>query len=213
MSQTARWRFNPFTGVYNPVLITGEQHVIAYSAELNAYGIFTDECIKFDTPSTVAIAGYTEVSRLTTPAGTQFRVDYLAATYWSTSFIEFHSSQNGNTVSVNYYGLGTALHPNFRLLTNYNFAGNIVAEGTANFVGRNISESSSSHMFGGVERTLRRTDVNGAIWDMTNVYEEGGDIKLRNTGTAFRFIVAAIYIRQYQLVCGWTRIQAPLGIL
>jgi hypothetical protein len=128
MSQTSRWRFDPFGGGYNPIAIIGEQHTIEYVPELAKYGIFADEAIQFDSPSTVSISGYTEVSRLTTPTGTQFRVDYLADTYYGTGFIEFHSSQDGNVISLDYYGLGTIIHPNFRALTNYNFAGTVNIE-------------------------------------------------------------------------------------
>jgi len=142
MSLSARWRFDPFGGGYQPILISAESHVIEYVPEIAKYGIFLNEAPQFDSPSTVVITGYTEVSRLTSPTGTQFRVDYLADTYYSTGFIEFHSSKNGLTVSIDYYGLGTIIHPNFRALTNYNFAGTVNVE--QQFSAALVTDSSST---------------------------------------------------------------------
>ena len=130
MAQNSRWRFNPFTVTYQALTIASESHTIEYHAEFNAYGIFCDEAIQFDNPSSVTIAGYTEVSRLTTPTGVQFRVDYATDTFYNTGFIEFHSSKNGLTVTVAYKGRGTLLHPTFRTLTDYNYAGDVYIEGT-----------------------------------------------------------------------------------
>jgi hypothetical protein len=67
---------------------------------------------------------------LTTPTGTQFRVDYdeLSGLGYNTGFVEFHSSQNGNVVSIDYYGLGTTVHPNFNILTGLSIAAPIFVE-------------------------------------------------------------------------------------
>lgn len=103
------WRFNPFTGVFNPKSKT-ETHTIQYWEESNAYGIILDETPQNNTPSTTTITGYTEVPHGSAPSALQFRVDYAVATnQWGTAFVEFNSSRNGQTVTVSYKGLGTSL--------------------------------------------------------------------------------------------------------
>jgi hypothetical protein len=74
MAVNARWRLNPFSGTMNAVLIVDEPHTVEFITEINAYGFYANEGVRFENPSTVIItdddsaaATYTEVSRLTAP--------------------------------------------------------------------------------------------------------------------------------------------------
>lgn len=179
MGVNNRWRRNPFTEIYNSVLITNEVHTIEYHAEVDDYGFFLNEAPRFDSPWSIVITGYTEVSRLTTPTGTQFRVDYLADTYWGTGFVGFDAALVGTIVTVDeYYGLGTILHPNFRLATNFNLPGKSTFESYMAFLDALAAE-----------RAVRAIDSAGSIWDMANIYESGGVFYHAATGRARRLRV------------------------
>jgi len=132
------WRFNPFSGVFNPVPISGELHNIVFDEAANAFGIRLFEGVELKNPSTVIIVEnvtggtvFSEVPRTTAPSTGQFRVDYLADTFFGTSFIEFNSADNGTQVTVSYDGLGTNVKDRYQLLqatiipTNLGVEGNV----------------------------------------------------------------------------------------
>lgn len=130
------WRFNPFTSVFNPIAIADELHLIQFDAEANAFGIRLFEGVRLVEPSTVAIvhnvtggAVFTEVPRTTAPSTGQFRVDYLAPTFFGTSFIEFNSADDGKEMSVSYEGLGTNVKDRFQLLQATVIGSNLGVEG------------------------------------------------------------------------------------
>jgi len=83
--------------------IFNEQHVVGTT------GVFTSspdeirliEVPLQESPSTVAIPGFTEVT--TTPGTNEFKVDYTSGR------ITFHSSRNGTTVFVTYKGKGSLI--------------------------------------------------------------------------------------------------------
>lgn len=87
----------------NELLIVNETHTIGTTG-LNTTTpnqIRTIEVPKQESPSSVVIPGYTEVS--TTPGTNEFKVDY------GNGRITFHASQNGNTVFVTYKGRGSVV--------------------------------------------------------------------------------------------------------
>lgn len=139
------WRFNPFTEVTNDVAITNEIHTIGFDDDANGYGIRLQEGIKLtgslpfntDTDYTIVedITGgstFTEVPRSTSPSVGQFRVDYDANTYYSTSFIEFNASDNGKIVSVDYRGTGTIVKNRYQLSQVTTIPANLTIEGNTN---------------------------------------------------------------------------------
>lgn len=100
-------RYNPFTGIFTPLAIAGESHIIPLIAP---YHIYLYESPKFDDPSTVIITiggvTLTEVPFSQVPANNQYRVCYQAL---GNGIIEFNANQAGQTALISYYGLGTLL--------------------------------------------------------------------------------------------------------
>ncbi len=112
-------RYNPFTQAFtayghgysgNPK----EEYTIPASAP---YWIYLNEIPKEESPSTLFInekagSDWTEVSFVTDPAASQFRVAYggdgtTTQTTAGQGIVEFNSADAGKTVEVKYYGLGT----------------------------------------------------------------------------------------------------------
>lgn len=127
MIDLVNWRFDPFGEVINDAALTDELHTVQYDVSANRYGIRLNEGIRligslpFNNNSDFQIvedetggAVFTEVARGTNPSTGQFRVDYDAATYYSTSFIEFHSSANNTVVRCKYRGTGTVAKAEYR---------------------------------------------------------------------------------------------------
>lgn len=86
------------------LLITNEGHTVGISgvSTVTANQTKLKEVPLQETPSSVVIAGYTEVT--STPGNLQFKVDY------TTGVITFNSAQNGNSVSVTYKGRGSFIN-------------------------------------------------------------------------------------------------------
>ena len=103
------WRYSPRTGTYNAVSITAEAHTIGFDTEANAYGIRLNEAPQLSAPSTVIIAGFTEIAARTAPSAGEFWVDYAADTFTGTGFIEFNAADDTTAITVSYYGLGTVV--------------------------------------------------------------------------------------------------------
>jgi hypothetical protein len=135
------WKFNPFTQIFNPANFVGEQHIVAYDEDANAYGIRLNNLIElqgslpFNTNINYSIhedvtggAKLTETPRTNPPDAGQFRVDYSANTYFSTSFIEFNSADDGLAVIVNYRQLGTVVKARYQLLSSIIFPANVGIE-------------------------------------------------------------------------------------
>lgn len=87
-------------------VITGESHTIPASAP---FQVSLKYIPRHESPSTVSIAGFTEVSG--TPAVGQFRVNYTTATPEGETVpgvtIDFHSSDAGTSISVDYHSCGS----------------------------------------------------------------------------------------------------------
>ena len=96
-------QFDPFSGTQGSTSITGESQTVAATG-LGFYGIRLNQVPLQDSPSSVTISGYTEITS-GEPTSGQFIVDYPAN--HGTGYIKFHSSQNGAVVSVNYKGIGS----------------------------------------------------------------------------------------------------------
>jgi hypothetical protein len=82
------------------VLIEDEAHTIGEDGTANF--IFLDEAP--DPEESVTISGFTEVSG--TPAADEYRVYYTSRLR---SAVEFHSSDNGQAITVDYHGQGSAM--------------------------------------------------------------------------------------------------------
>lgn len=143
MALNKRWRRNPFdANTVNSVLITEEEHIIEFHEEPNAYGFYANEGILFDANDPVVLVqdntaqtAFTEIPRTIAPSSGQYRVDYDEDGYYNTGFVQCNSSDNGKTVLFTYRGTGTLVHPTFRTLTDYNYAGNVNVEGNATIAG------------------------------------------------------------------------------
>ena len=143
LSQNSRWRRNPFdANTVNSVLITEEEHIIEFHEEPNAYGFYANEGILFDANDPVVLVqdntaqtAFTEIPRTIAPSSGQYRVDYDEDGYYNTGFVQCNSSDNGKTVLFTYRGTGTLVHPTFRTLTDYNYAGNVNVEGNGQIDG------------------------------------------------------------------------------
>ena len=136
------WKFNPFTQVFNPVNVIGEQHIVAFDDDANAYGIRLHQEIElvgslpFNTNINYGIfedvtggAQLTETPRTNPPDAGFFRVDYSANTYFATSFIEFNAADDGLAVIVNYRGKGTVVKARYQLLSEVIFPANVGIQG------------------------------------------------------------------------------------
>lgn len=91
-------RFDPFNESDQSVAVSTERHVIPTSSP---FQIQLLEVPRQDSPSTVTIAGFTEVSG--TPATGEFRVDYK----YRTGLVQFNSADGGTAIAVNYQGTGS----------------------------------------------------------------------------------------------------------
>ena len=109
-------RKNPRTGEWLPVDIYGEQHIIQYDVDANAYGFRLAETPYRASPSTIEVienvtggGPFTEITSRTQPAPGQFWVDYEADNFYGTGFIACSSADDGKLVYVNYQGLGSTV--------------------------------------------------------------------------------------------------------
>ena len=121
--EIANYRYNPFTGVSTPKgygygAVPKETHTIPASAP---FWVYLNEIPQKDTPSTLFInedggGDFVEVSFTTVPAANQFRVVYpddAPAGAVGQGIVEFHSSDAGKDIEVQYYGLGTMVSKEF----------------------------------------------------------------------------------------------------
>ena len=114
------WRRNPFTNVLNPASLT-EEHTVKYLPEPNLYGIQATEGIVLENPSTLAVeykdgealTPLEEVPKTQPPSAGQFRADYDAETFFSTSLIELNPADNGKTLKVTYKGTGSIVKSDY----------------------------------------------------------------------------------------------------
>ena len=151
------WFIDPFTGTLTPRAKTETHTVEQFLSFGNRYGIQTDYTILFENPSSVSIAGYTEVGFATPPSAGQFRVDYdplrtdgtsiITIRYKNTGFIEFPASANGQSVTVNYKATGrvvkaqgfaailanTTIPGNLNVQSLFTVEGNFEVEGNARY--------------------------------------------------------------------------------
>lgn len=161
MAVNKRWRYNPFTGVFNYVHISDEDHIIEYHAEPNAYGFYCDEGVRLDSPtSTMEVVTdetspetFTEVPKTVAPNAGEFRVDYDANGYFNTGFVNCNASDNGKAILVSYYATGTIDHPTYRSAKEFNFAGSVNTEQDMNVevdaaIGRDLSVSRNADVAG-----------------------------------------------------------------
>ena len=79
------------------VFITGEVQIISNSAP---YIVHLVEVPRQDTPSTIVISGYTEITT-GTPGDHEFLVNYLNGE------VIFNINQAGQTISIDYWGIGS----------------------------------------------------------------------------------------------------------
>ncbi len=140
------WRFNPFTNTINQVALT-EEHTVQYFPESNLYGIQAHEGIVLDNPSSVSLAykedgnevALQEVPKSQPPSSGQFRVDYDAETFFSTSLVELNSADVGKTVILRYKGNGAIIKNEYifnqlsTIPTNLLIQGALRATSTASF--------------------------------------------------------------------------------
>jgi hypothetical protein len=153
------WRFDPFLGTLNPLSLTETHTIELFQNFGNRYGIQLTNGILNELPSSVVIAGYTEVGKATAPASNQFRVDYdplrqdgtviTAVRYYNTGFIEFNASQNGVSVTVNYKGTGRIVNgQNFAFfLKDTSIPGFLTVEGPFTTKGSWTSEGNARYSF------------------------------------------------------------------
>jgi len=135
MAVNARWRKDPFTGATNELLIEDEEHTIEYHPEPNLYGFYANEGIVLDTgepvilvEDTTAQTAFTEIPKTIAPNSGQFRVDYDAEGYQNTAFVNCNAGDVGKNILFTYKGTGTIVHPTFRRLTQFNYAGSVYIE-------------------------------------------------------------------------------------
>lgn len=111
-SDLANYRYNGFTNSITPKLIgygaiSPEERTIPSSAP---YIILLHESPQFNVPSTTRIwddtdsVYLTEVSKTTTPANRQFRVNYDER---GNGQIEFNGNQKAHAIEISYYGEGS----------------------------------------------------------------------------------------------------------
>ena len=151
MALNKRWRRNPFdANTVNSVLITEEEHTIEFHEEPNAYGFYANEGVLLDANDPVVLVqdntaqtAFTEIPRTIAPSSGQFRVDYDEDGYYNTGFVQCNSSDNGKVVLFTYRGTGTLVHPTFRVLTDYNYAGSVNVEGNATIAGNIVLADST----------------------------------------------------------------------
>ena len=93
-------RFDPFAATQGTSTIVGEAQTVADTG-LGFYGIRLYEAPFYESPSSVSISGYTEVSAA--PAAGEFQVDYT----YGTGYIKFNVANNAAAVTVNYKGKGS----------------------------------------------------------------------------------------------------------
>jgi hypothetical protein len=191
------WKFNPFTQIFNPANFVGEQHIVAYDEDANAYGIRLNNLIElqgslpFNTNINYSIhedvtggAKLTETPRTNPPDAGQFRVDYSANTYFSTSFIEFNSADDGLAVIVNYRQLGTVVKARYQLLSSIIFPANVGIEGNLDVtdnitVGIDLTVAANSQIDGN-----ENVDGNFSVSGNTQL---SGDVDLGiSTGSSIR---------------------------
>ena len=102
-------RYNSFTGEYNPIRITGEEHVIPSFAP---YIITLNESPQRTVPSNIVATIketsqiLTEKSKTTNPGSTQFNVNYDEL---ANGQVRVNATHAGKTLSIDYNGLGTLL--------------------------------------------------------------------------------------------------------
>src|SRR5574343_695042 len=112
--RTQDFRYNPISRVFVPETITAESHTCGLIPNMGGvYGFPLNEIPLKESPSTVIVTRsdstvFTEVVD-TAPIGTEFYVDYHYDTYANRGYIIMNSSQNGNTFTVAYKGLGSVM--------------------------------------------------------------------------------------------------------
>ncbi len=135
------WRFDPFEGVFHPVDIVDEVHVIEFQEEWNKFGIEINEAPQLFDEAVLGnnvvivedVTGggeFVQVPRLTAPSTNQFHVDYDADTFHGTGRIEFNAADDGKQVRVTYKGLGTVVKDRYQLLQTTVIPTNLTVEGT-----------------------------------------------------------------------------------
>jgi hypothetical protein len=108
-------RFDPFRFEFRPKTITGETKTVQHFPAFNRVGFFLNETPQRVTsyPIVIVCAGDTlsEVSRVTSPAIDNFRVDYgNVNNFAQAGFVEVNSDRIGQVALVNYRGLGVNLN-------------------------------------------------------------------------------------------------------
>lgn len=109
------FRFNPISRVFVPETITAENHICGLIPNMGGvYGFQLHEIPLKESPSTVIVTRdsdslvFTEVVD-TDPVGSEFYVDYHYDTYANRGYVILNSSQNGQTFTVQYKGIGSVM--------------------------------------------------------------------------------------------------------
>lgn len=99
------FRYNAFTGEYNPKLIgyAGNPAEVRVIPNTAPYILTLYEKPQENIPSTTSISGFVEVPKTQAPASGQYRVNYDDR---GIGQIQFNKAQAGQTVNIKYYGLG-----------------------------------------------------------------------------------------------------------
>ena len=112
--RTQDFRYNPISRVFVPETITAEPKTCGLIPNMGGvYGFQLNEIPLKESPSTVVVTRsdltvFTEVVD-TAPIGTEFYVDYHYDTYANRGYVILNASQNGQTFTVAYKGLGSVM--------------------------------------------------------------------------------------------------------
>jgi hypothetical protein len=124
--ESADYRYNPFTGTFtaNPIGKSGNPAEVQDIPSGSPYYVYLKELPREDSPSTIGItnhdtgAPFTQVGVATPPSAGEYRVIYGGDGVTPTGqigqgIVEFHSSDAGTRVDIEYYGLGSIYQREF----------------------------------------------------------------------------------------------------